>query len=164
MATDEKEQIQGSDKSKTANETAAPVAKNYKSSGIRLWHYVLIFFCAGAVVLLTNIRGSEPQNIEDRVSKILAQTPLIGIVSRRCRHQTDCADGHNDLPYLIRDAFGNRIYDKEFTKPFEKGSFAGQVDLPRLAKGKVGGTFWSVFVPCPKDGGDLSNEGYAESM
>lgn len=40
----------------------------------------------------------------------------------------------------------------------------GHVDVPRLAAGQVGGTFWSAFVPCPADGSDFSNSNYAESV
>lgn len=81
MATDEKDQTQGSEKEKTTKKTAAPVARDYKPSPLRLWHYVVIFLCASAVVVLTNIRGSQsPLTVQDRVSRILAKTPLIGIV------------------------------------------------------------------------------------
>lgn len=73
------------------------------------------------------------------------------------------ADGHDDLPYLIRELFNNRIYSENFTIPFVNGNLTGHVDIPRLSQGKVGGTFWSVFVPCPKDGMDFSDENYAAS-
>lgn len=73
------------------------------------------------------------------------------------------ADGHNDLAYLVRDLFGNHIYDDNFTVPFVNGNLTGHVDLPRLSQGKVGGTFWSVFVPCPEHNMDFSDENYAES-
>lgn len=36
----------------------------------------------------------------------------------------------------------------------------GQVDVPRLREGRVGGFFWSVYVPCPEDAGyPKDNEG-----
>ncbi|RPA94810.1 hypothetical protein L873DRAFT_1700266 [Choiromyces venosus 120613-1] len=70
--------------------------------------------------------------IEKRVEHILRFSPLI--------------DGHNDLPYAIRLLFENKIYNSNFT--FDT-SLPGQVDLPRLKKGRVGGTFWSVYVQCP---------------
>lgn len=73
-------------------------------------------------------------------------------------------DGHDDLPMLVRMAFGNRIYGDNFTSPFAKGKLVGHVDLPRLQKGKVGGTFWSVFVECPADNMNFSDENYAASM
>jgi membrane dipeptidase len=37
----------------------------------------------------------------------------------------------------------------------------GHVDAPRLDKGKVGGSFWSVFVGCPKNITDFSDGNYA---
>jgi len=76
---------------------------------------------------------------------------------------TSFGDGHNDLPFLIRYLYGNRIYGQNFTEPFVHGNLTGHVDLPRLSSGKVGGTFWSVYVPCPKDGMDFSHENYAAS-
>ncbi|RJE23944.1 Dipeptidase [Aspergillus sclerotialis] len=117
----------------------------------RRWHYPLILLCAGLFIFLNNVHAGEtPHSIEDRVDKILSETPLI--------------DGHDDLPYLIRMGYNNHIYGKNFTGPFEHGNFANHVDIPRLREGKVGGTFWSVFVPCPKDGMDFSDENYAASI
>jgi membrane dipeptidase len=60
--------------------------------------------------------------------------------------------------------YGNKIYSSDFIKRFEFGNLTGHVDAPRLVDGQVGGTFWSVFVPCPENGGDFSNENYAESV
>ncbi|GAB7349568.1 hypothetical protein MBLNU459_g0262t2 [Dothideomycetes sp. NU459] len=37
----------------------------------------------------------------------------------------------------------------------------GHVDIPRLDEGKVGGSFWSAFVPCPANGSDFSDANYA---
>lgn len=39
-----------------------------------------------------------------------------------------------------------------------------QVDLPRLKDGRVGGSFWSAFVLCPKNGSDFSDGNYAEGQ
>ena len=71
-------------------------------------------------------------------------------------------DGHNDLASLIRYAFQNNIYDKNFTDKWENGGLPGQVDLPRVKDGKIGGAFWSAFVLCPKNGSDFSDANYAE--
>ncbi|KAK4615603.1 Dipeptidase aclJ [Fulvia fulva] len=79
--------------------------------------------------------------------KVLAENPLI--------------DGHNDLLILLRAKYGNQIYDKNFTKPFEDGGMIAHFDLPRADEGKIGGTFWSAWVPCPADGFDFSDENYA---
>lgn len=60
--------------------------------------------------------------------------------------------------------YGNHIYGDEFKELFEKGGMSGHVDIPRLRSGLNGGAFWSVYVPCPKNGSDFSDENYVESM
>ncbi len=50
-------------------------------------------------------------------------------------------DGHNDLPMQLRARFGYRVEGLDEPCP------ALQTDLPRLRAGRVGGQFWSVFVP-----------------
>jgi membrane dipeptidase len=47
---------------------------------------------------------------------------------------------------------------------FTEAGLPMHVDLPRLRAGKVGGTFWSVFTPCPKNATDMSDATYAQSV
>jgi membrane dipeptidase len=74
-----------------------------------------------------------------RAKRILRETPLI--------------DGHNDLPWRIREdsiARGNvDAYDLRKRTP-------GHTDLDRLKKGMVGAQFWSVYTP-----GEYRDSGYA---
>ena len=63
---------------------------------------------------------------------------------------------------MIRFLYDNHIYDDKFKKPFEEGGMSGNVDLPRLKRGKSGGAFWSAYVPCPKNITDFSDENYAD--
>jgi membrane dipeptidase len=65
---------------------------------------------------------------------------------------------------VVRYVYGNKIYSKDFTELFEKGGLRGHVDLPRLKQGKAGGTFWSAWVACPKNGSDFSDANYAEGQ
>lgn len=51
-------------------------------------------------------------------------------------------DGHNDLPWALRDAYGLALEGVDL----EAGMADLHTDLPRL-DGVVGGQFWSVFVP-----------------
>ena len=52
-------------------------------------------------------------------------------------------DGHNDLPWEIREKFGSDPVAAGLT-----GRVPGtHTDIPRLVEGGVGGQFWSVFVP-----------------
>ncbi|MEJ2539521.1 MAG: dipeptidase [Gemmatimonadota bacterium] len=67
----------------------------------------------------------------DRVRRVLATTPLV--------------DGHNDLPWAIRNdesaPMDVAAYDLRSTTP-------GHTDLARLRAGGVGAQFWSVYIPC----------------
>jgi membrane dipeptidase len=74
-----------------------------------------------------------------RAERILSTTPLI--------------DGHNDLPWRIREDSVARgsvdAYDLRKRTP-------GQTDLDRLKKGMVGAQFWSVYTP-----GEYRDSGFA---
>lgn len=82
---------------------------------------------------------------------------------QRTKRANRFIDGHNDLPIWIRSYYHNRIYGDKFTNGFVHGFLSGHVDLPRLSQGQVGGTFWSVYVPCPQNGTDFSDDNYASS-
>ena len=56
---------------------------------------------------------------------------------------TPVLDGHNDLPWALREESGG---DPAETDISEEVSFT-HTDLPRLAAGGVGAQFWSVYVP-----------------
>ncbi|KAJ5614908.1 hypothetical protein N7537_000022 [Penicillium hordei] len=126
----------------------APILRQKK----RPFNLLSLFLCIiVATAWFTRSRYPfSPLSIEERVEKILSQTPLI--------------DGHDDFPILVREMFHNRVNDGNFTEAFVTGKFPGHVDIPRLKQGRVGGTFWSVFVPCPKNGTDFSDENYAASV
>lgn len=75
-----------------------------------------------------------------RTRNVMSTTPLI--------------DGHNDMPALIRVELKNHIYDKRFT--FREGLLS-TTDLVKLRTGRVGGQFWSAFVPCVDEMADDFN-------
>jgi membrane dipeptidase len=67
-------------------------------------------------------------------------------VSERARRVHDSAllfDGHNDLPWALRDLGDVRFEKIDLSKRLE----ATQTDLPRLREGGVKAQFWSVFIP-----------------
>jgi membrane dipeptidase len=73
-----------------------------------------------------------------RVERVLKQTPLI--------------DGHNDLPWEIRERNKGRLSTidlksdtSKLTPPPDGAPL--MTDIPRLRAGHVGGQFWSVWVP-----------------
>jgi membrane dipeptidase len=74
----------------------------------------------------------EPTDYAARTRDVLSKVPLI--------------DGHNDLPYLIRNELKYQIYNDRFT--FNTGLLS-QTDRKKLREGLVGGQFWSVYIHCP---------------
>ncbi len=87
-------------------------------------------------------RATRPQTREAaraHAVELLSTTPLI--------------DGHNDLPWAIREEPGMErdvdAYDLRKKTPH-------QTDLARIRSGKLGGQFWSVYIP-----GDVRAYGYA---
>ncbi len=61
-------------------------------------------------------------------------------------------DGHNDVPWALRERYRNVIADFDFNDstdaPAPEGEHGGMhTDIPRLKKGRVGAQFWSVYVP-----------------
>ncbi len=78
--------------------------------------------------------------VDRRIDRILAATPLI--------------DGHNDLPWEIREK-----YDF-WRKPLDLGADTStlparlQTDIPRLRRGRLGAQFWSVWIPGDKKGAE----------
>jgi membrane dipeptidase len=75
-------------------------------------------------------RQAPPDEALERARQILAETPLI--------------DGHNDLPWAIRENSAAphdvRAYDLRRRTP-------GHTDIERLRQGMVGAQFWSVYIP-----------------
>jgi membrane dipeptidase len=52
-------------------------------------------------------------------------------------------DGHNDLPWAVREKSAKRFAEVDIRKPQPDL----HTDIDRLRKGNVGAQFWSVFVP-----------------
>jgi membrane dipeptidase len=61
----------------------------------------------------------------------------------KLHRQAALVDGHNDLPWEIREKAAGDIARMDF-----EGSLPGQhTDVPRLRQGGVGGVFWAAYVP-----------------
>jgi membrane dipeptidase len=91
--------------------------------------------CAALCALLCAAAGAATD--AERVERVLAQTPLI--------------DGHNDLPWEIRDRFGGDLSKIDLSVstaglPAPADAPPLMTDIPRLRAGRVGAQFWSVWV------------------
>ena len=112
----------------------------YNRRAASLISSALLVIAAGAITPVRAQTTTAPNNkYLVRARRILKTTPLI--------------DGHNDLPWRIREDTIARgsvdAYDLRTHRP-------GQTDLDRLRKGMVGAQFWSVYTP-----GEYRDSGYA---
>jgi len=81
--------------------------------------------------------------IAARVDAVLTKTPVI--------------DGHNDMPWNIRERFGSDLSKIDLASDTAKiappeGEPAMMTDIPRLRAGHVGAQFWSVWIPVATTG------------
>lgn len=74
-----------------------------------------------------------PEDPLERAKALLDEHPLI--------------DGHIDIPVQARYRYSNHV-DKIH---LENRDFPLQVNIPKLREGKLGGFFWSAYVPCASD-------------
>jgi membrane dipeptidase len=93
-----------------------------------------------SVLALGLLVGAAPSRDtpERRVERVLAGTPVI--------------DGHNDLPWEIRDAYDSWRSPLDLEADTSKLEKRLQTDLPRMRKGGVGAQFWSVWIPAELKG------------
>jgi membrane dipeptidase len=69
--------------------------------------------------------------------------------ARALHRQAPLIDGHNDFPWALREKSANRdlsVLDLRMSQP------SIMTDIPRLRAGRVGGQFWSVYVPASYQG------------
>jgi membrane dipeptidase len=89
------------------------------------------------------LTASAAQDYSQRVSQVLEQTPLI--------------DGHNDLPWEIRERFKGDLAALDLKSdtrhlPITAEQAPLMTDIPRLRTGLVGAQFWSVWIPVSTPG------------
>lgn len=98
-----------------------------------------------ALMLLPAMAQAQPAindpAIAARVERVLSTHPVI--------------DGHNDLPWELRDRFGSDLSKVDLASdtaslPLPENmpdAIPLMTDIPRLRAGHVGGQFWSVWIP-----------------
>ena len=107
---------------------------------MRLLAAILVTAGTAAAATVLDAQASKPSSADiERARRVLSTTPLI--------------DGHNDLPWAIRESktapHDVEAYDLRKKMP-------GMTDLDRLKKGMVGAQFWSIYIP-----GEIKDSGYA---
>ena len=95
------------------------------------------------LLFLIPLTSWSADDYQHRLEQVLQRTPLV--------------DGHNDLPWEIRDRFKgdpSALDLKSDTShlPFPAGGAALMTDIPRMRAGLMGGQFWSVWIPSDMKG------------
>lgn len=117
--------------------------QNHKQGTLRTYLYSclvgllglsLTFYKTGAAWLPFGPKFSVDDYV-GRTRHVLSTTPLI--------------DGHNDLPYVIRQELKNKINGPKFDFG---GHLLSHTDLNKMRTGQFGGQFWSVFMECLGEG------------
>jgi membrane dipeptidase len=86
------------------------------------------------------VRAQSPDRALEQARKLLRSTPLI--------------DGHNDLPWAIRESEKS---PRDVAAYDLRTQTTGHTDLSRLAQGQVGAQFWSIYIP-----GEFKDSGFAK--
>lgn len=71
--------------------------------------------------------------------------------ARELLQATPLIDGHNDLPWLIREEANSDVAAKRLEHRGE-----AETDIPKLREGLVGAQFWSVWIPGETDAADAA--------
>ena len=87
---------------------------------------------AAALALVSTSAAAQPidPRVQARIDRILKATPLI--------------DGHNDLPYALRENHGQSVAGLQ--SGTDRRERPLHTDMQRMRAGRVGGQFWSVYI------------------
>jgi membrane dipeptidase len=93
--------------------------------------FVSLVFALAALAAPAFAQAPTPRELA-RVERVLARTPLI--------------DGHNDLPWAIRENFASDLGRVDLRADTRTLASPLHTDIPRLRQGRLGAQFWSVYV------------------
>ena len=92
------------------------------------------------VILLATSAFAQTDAVAARVDRILREVPLI--------------DGHNDLAEQYAERVKDHLAQIDIRQDQSKLTPPLHTDIARLRQGRIGGQFWSVYVPTTLKGAD----------
>jgi membrane dipeptidase len=125
-----------------ANE--APIPGKQAGDGFRMSRLAILAIAAIMMAAPSLALAQTPPTRAElaRVNRILRSTPLV--------------DGHNDLPWAIREDHGNSLDAVDLNGDTRTLTPPLHTDIARLRQGRVGAQFWSVYVPAALKGPDAT--------
>ena len=105
---------------------------------------IVMRLCPRVLMIAVLVSGNLvlADDLDTRVATVLKATPLI--------------DGHNDLPWQYHRRVNNHLSQLDLASDLTQIERPTDTDLPRLRRGRVGGLFWSVYIPVEEYGGKPS--------
>ena len=106
----------------------------------------------GSKRLMMNIRALLS------LSLLMAATPAVALDDPFLKRaeavlkRQPIIDGHNDWPGALRGSFGEGWWRQDLKADSRQFKRPLMTDIPRLHQGRVGGQFWSVYVPASVTG------------
>lgn len=99
-----------------------------------------VLFAVALIAVPSVALAQTPPTAQERarIDRILRRTPLI--------------DGHNDLPWEIRDSHNNNLDAVDLNSDTRQLTPPLHTDIARLREGRLGAQFWSVYVPAALKG------------
>jgi membrane dipeptidase len=92
------------------------------------------------LILLATSAYAQTDAVAARVDRILREVPLI--------------DGHNDLAEQYQERVKDHLAQIDIRQDQSKLTPPLHTDIARLRQGRIGGQFWSVYVPTTLKGAD----------
>jgi membrane dipeptidase len=93
-----------------------------------------------ALLLFAAAAHAQTDAVSARIDRILREVPLI--------------DGHNDLAEQYEERVKDHLAQIDIRQDQSKLTPPLMTDIPRLRQGRLGGQFWSVYVPASLKGAD----------
>jgi len=119
-----------------------------ESVKFRRQHWLFLLICLLIFVIVLSIYlpiVSRADNLEDPEYRLMMITQML--------RETPLIDGHNDLPWNIRQFIHNKLKTVNFSSdltqvsPWATSKWS-HTDIPRILKGKLGAQLWVAYAPC----------------
>lgn len=102
-------------------------------------------------ILLSSLAALALMTVPAAAQKAPAKPATPEAVAEAALKAAPVFDGHNDVPWTLRQRTGNVLRDVDFHDTSELGRHPSRgvmhSDLRRLRQGRVGAQYWSVYVP-----------------
>lgn len=118
---------------------------------LRALYLTAIAACFTAPVAMPLAAQDVEGSVEEDIAPVVETDPALQ-AALSALEVAPVFDGHNDVPIQLRSRFNNQINQFDFADTTDTGDThpTGRVmhtDLARLAEGRVGAQYWSVYVP-----------------